>query len=233
VPPAASQPDPSSALRDLLAQCIELATSSGIDAVEPLLRAHPEHATTVRERLAKLARAGLLAAAPASVDAIPERLGDFRLIRRLGAGGMGVVYLAEQESLGREVALKLVKPEQLFFPGARERFRREVDAIARLHDPGIVSIHTVGEDAGIPFFAMERIAGATLADTLHHLGPRRAKDLTGADFFAAVVAATPTAAPTAAIPPRYDGSWVDTCLRIAEEMARSATRTHRACCTAT
>ncbi|MFO0985345.1 MAG: hypothetical protein U1E76_27040 [Planctomycetota bacterium] len=62
-----------------------------------------------------LERMGMLpVATPASE--IPERLGEFRLLERLGAGGMGVVYLAEQESLGRRVALKLVRPELLYFP---------------------------------------------------------------------------------------------------------------------
>ncbi len=222
-----SPPEPSpDDLRDLLAQCIEAIAAGGPDAAEPILRAHPRAADAVRERLRKLGQAGLLVTAEPVEDEFPERLGDFRLVRRLGAGGMGVVYLAVQESLGREVALKLVKPEQLYFPGARERFRREVEAIARLHDPGIVGIHMVGEDGGIPFFAMERIVGATLTDTLHGLGRRRPKDLSGADFFAAVVAATAEAPQVPVMPERFAGSWVDTCLRIAEEMARALAHAH-------
>ena len=97
-------------------------------------------------------RAGLLATEPEPSAAIPEQLGEFRLQKRIGAGGMGVVYLAEQQSLKRIVALKLVRPEQRFFPGARERFRREVEAVARLGDPGIVPIYSVGEEDGISFF---------------------------------------------------------------------------------
>ena len=222
-----SPPEPSpDDLRDLLAQCIEAIAAGGPHAAEPILRAHPRAADAVRGRLRKLGEAGLLVTGAPVADEFPERLGDFRLLRRLGAGGMGVVYLAVQESLGREVALKLVKPEQFYFPGARERFRREVEAIARLHDPGIVGIHMVGEDGGIPFFAMERIVGATLTDTLHGLGRRRPKDLVGADFFAAVVAATAEAPQVPVLPERFAGSWVDTCLRIAGEMARALAHAH-------
>jgi serine/threonine protein kinase len=224
---AAPAPEPQpSELRDLLAQCIEAIAAGGPDAAEPILLAHPQHGDALRERLRKLAQAGLLVTAPPTAEEFPERLGDFRLVRRLGAGGMGVVYLAVQESLGREVALKLVKPDQLYFPGSRERFRREVEAIARLHDPGIVGIHMVGEDGGIPFFAMERIVGATLTEALQGLGARRAKDLTGADFFAAVVAATAEAPQVPVVPERFLGTWVDTCLRIAEEMARALAHAH-------
>ena len=79
---------------------------------------------------------------------------------------MGVVYRAEQRSLGREVALKVLRPDRLWFEGAHEHFRREVEAIAQLQHPGIVPVYSVGEEEGIPYFAMERIAGATLADVL-------------------------------------------------------------------
>ncbi len=226
VSPGGAEPDSPHELRDLLAQCIELVNSGGFAAAEPVFAAHPQQAAALRERLRKLAQAGLLVTAPPVEDVIPERLGDFRLVRRLGAGGMGVVYLAVQESLGREVALKLVKPDQLYFPGARDRFRREVEAIARLHDPAIVGIHTVGEEGGIPFFAMERIVGATLADALHQLGPKQARELSGADFFDAVVACTADAPKVPVSPPRFVGSWVDTCLRIAEEMARALAHAH-------
>jgi serine/threonine-protein kinase len=75
------------------------------------------------------------------------------------------------------VALKLVRPEQLFFPGAREHFLREVAIIARLQHPGIVPVYTVGEEAGVPYCAMERVLGcvrltALIADALEHAHQR-------------------------------------------------------------
>lgn len=87
VPSAAPEPDHPEHLRDLLARCIDVAAANGLQAVEPLLRAHPEQAEAVRERLRKLARAGLLETTAQAADSIPERLGDFRLVRRLGAEG--------------------------------------------------------------------------------------------------------------------------------------------------
>src|SRR6185503_20301835 len=104
--------------------------------------------------------------------AIPSQLGEFRLIERIGGGGMGVVYRAEQTSLGREVALKLVRPEQLYFPSIRERFQREAEAVARLAHPSIIPIYAVGEARGIPYFAMERVTGANLAQVVRCLAHR-------------------------------------------------------------
>ncbi len=152
----------------LLEQCILALENGGASAADALLAAYPEHAATLRRRLDDLQTLGILQA-PRAAPAIPERLGEFRLLRQIGRGGMGVVYLAEQSALQRDVALKLVHPQHLLFPGARERFRREVLAIARLQHPGIVPILTGGEAEGIPFYAMELVAGASLAEVLGEL----------------------------------------------------------------
>ncbi|MHC4819169.1 MAG: protein kinase domain-containing protein, partial [Planctomycetota bacterium] len=95
-----------------------------------------------------------------------ERLGEFRLLRRIGHGGMGAVYLAEQESLGRLVALKVLHGELHHSPTASERFRREARAIARLRHDNIVRVLGVGEHDGTRFFAMELAPGLSLADVL-------------------------------------------------------------------
>ena len=79
---------------------------------------------------------------------------------------MGVVYLARQESVGRDVALKLIRPELLYFDRARARFQREIESVVRLKHAGIVAIHAVGEANGIPYFAMEYVEGCTLAQIL-------------------------------------------------------------------
>lgn len=98
---------------------------------------------------------------------MPRRLGDFRLLRRLGEGGMGVVYLAEQVSLGRQVALKVIRGEVGASLTAAARFEREARAVARLRNPNIVGVHAVGEAKGVRFIAMEYIEGRGLDEVLH------------------------------------------------------------------
>jgi serine/threonine protein kinase/tetratricopeptide (TPR) repeat protein len=216
---------PEETFRRLLAACIEAVGARGSEALEPLLAAHPEHAAALRQRIDKLVRAGLLTLEPEPSAELPERLGEFRLLRRLGAGGMGVVYLAEQASLGRTVALKLVRPEQRFFPGARERFRREVEAIARLGDPGIVPIYSVGEAEGIHFFTMEHVRGASLADALVALHDRHPADLVGADLAATAAARAELPLPNP-LPETFTGTWVQACCRVVARMARAVQHAH-------
>ncbi|MGE0143363.1 MAG: protein kinase [Planctomycetota bacterium] len=227
-PPHDGSPPKTDDLQELLTRCIDAIAETGkLENAEPVIRGSGALASALRERLAKLHRAGLLPvgetteAAPASH---PERLGDFRLLRPLGRGGMGVVYLAVQESLGREVALKLVHPELLYFPGARERFRREVAVIARLEDPGIVPIHTVGEVDGIPYFAMEYVAGANLAEVIETLRPRNPSSLRGSDLHKLLIERAGRSSSDEA--DLFAGSWPDTCARIVQRMALAAHHAH-------
>lgn len=98
-----------------------------------------------------------------------QHLGDYRLLRTVGRGGMGVVYEAEQVSLGRHVALKVLPGSSLLNPTFRERFRREAKAAARLHHTNIVPVYGVGEADGYHFYAMQFIAGQGLDDVLQDL----------------------------------------------------------------
>jgi hypothetical protein len=98
-----------------------------------------------------------------------ERLGDYHILREVSRGGMGIVYEAEQESLGRRVALKVLPIHPLTSPTYVERFRREARAAARLHHTNIVPVFAVGETAGIHYYAMQFIDGASLADVLREL----------------------------------------------------------------
>src|SRR5688572_7661992 len=163
------------AIDELLAGCLEQPEAEWRTAIDAACAAHPEHAAEMRRRFARVQQMAVGVPMP---EPIPDRLGEFHLLRRLGGGGMGVVYLAEQAPLGRMVALKLIRPDQLYFPGARDRFRREVEAVARLSHPGIVPVHTVGEAAGIPYFAMEHVPGASLEAVLRALPQVPAADLT-------------------------------------------------------
>jgi serine/threonine protein kinase len=99
----------------------------------------------------------------------PERLGDYRVLREVGRGGMGVVYEAVQESLGRRVALKVLPGQALLDPRQVERFRREARAAARLHHTNIVPVFGVGEHDGLPNYVMQFIQGLGLDQVLAEL----------------------------------------------------------------
>ena len=103
----------------------------------------------------------------------PRQLGEYRILREVARGGMGIVYEAVQESLGRHVALKVLPFQSLAAANDLERFRREAQAAARLHHTNIVPIFGVGEDAGIHYFAMQFIQGQALNSVLHELRVRR------------------------------------------------------------
>ncbi len=108
-----------------------------------------------------------------------ESLGEYRIVRELGRGGMGIVYEAFQESLQRHVALKVIPRQSLLDARRRQRFHREAMAVAQLHHTNIVPIFAVGEHDGLPYYAMQYIRGDGLDRRLerwrsegHDRGPR-------------------------------------------------------------
>ena len=103
--------------------------------------------------------------AAGEAGSLPKRgvLGDFQILREIGCGGMGVVYEAEQISLGRRVALKVLPFAAMLDPRHLQRFQNEARAAASLHHPNIVAVHAVGCDRGVHFYAMECIEGQSLA----------------------------------------------------------------------
>ncbi len=90
----------------------------------------------------------------------------FRVVRLLGQGGMGRVYLAEQISLKRMVALKVIRPDGLPGDSVRRRFQTEAEAVARVNHPGIVQVFAVGEHNGLPYMVLEFVPGRTLKQML-------------------------------------------------------------------
>ncbi|VTT99953.1 serine threonine protein partial : Serine/threonine protein kinase (Fragment) OS=Rhodopirellula maiorica SM1 GN=RMSM_03539 PE=4 SV=1: Pkinase: LRR_5: LRR_6 [Gemmataceae bacterium] len=94
------------------------------------------------------------------------RLGSFRVLGRIGAGGMGAVFRAEDPGLRRLVALKVMLPQFAGHPTARARFLREARAQAAVEHNHIVAIYQVGEEGGVPFITMPLLKGESLADAL-------------------------------------------------------------------
>ena len=104
-------------------------------------------------------------------EALTQAVGfQYRIERLLGRGGMGAVYLAHELALDRDVAIKVLPPEQASTPVMRERFRREARTAARLSHPHIVPLHTFGEVSGLIYFVMGYVAGESLASRLKSQG---------------------------------------------------------------
>jgi serine/threonine-protein kinase len=156
--------------------------------VEAYALAHPQHAEALRRLvpalhlLADLGRSAPVgsasgASAPAHNDGLTGTLGDFRLLREVGRGGMGVVYEAEQISLGRRVALKVLPFAAALDAKQLQRFRNEAQAAAHLIHQNIVPVYYVGCERGVHFYAMQFIDGHTLAAVIQELrGVRGVED---------------------------------------------------------
>jgi WD40 repeat protein/Tfp pilus assembly protein PilF len=126
-----------------------------------------------------------------------QRLGDYRILREIGRGGMGVVYEAEQESLGRRVALKVLSAGALVDPQQVRRFEREAKAAAKLHHTNIVPVFGVGHQNGHHYYVMQFIAGLGLDLVLEDLRRLRRAKSEAAPADAAAAAVGPTAAEVA------------------------------------
>jgi hypothetical protein len=142
------------AIADELADCLEALEFVHGAGAEP------------QERARSVSRNGL-AAHSSSSDLLPEGpLGDYRIVRQVGQGGMGVVYEAVQISLGRRVALKVLPFAAALDSRQRQRFQNEAHAVAQLHHTNIVPVHGVGSERGIHYYAMQFIEGQTLAQVI-------------------------------------------------------------------
>lgn len=216
----------------LLTELLERPDGEWRTALAEACSRHPTAAAELRRRFGQLERLGVadpveatVAHEPAATP--PERFGPYRLLRQLGGGGMGVVWLAVHERLGREVAIKMIRPERFWFEPARERFRREVEAVARLQHPGCVQIQEVGEAAGVPYFAMEHVPGASCDVLLAALRRERGADaparLTGADLAAALGHAAAGGSGSGDL---FLGPWWRTAARIALAAAEALAHAH-------
>jgi eukaryotic-like serine/threonine-protein kinase len=104
-------------------------------------------------------------------DLTGRTLGEFQILRKIGAGGMGQVYLARQLSLKRQVALKLLRKDLAGDPTAMKRFQAEAEAVATLNHPNIVQVYGAGESDGLRYMALEYVEGRNLRDHLARKGP--------------------------------------------------------------
>lgn len=142
--------------------------------IEEYARKYPELAEQIRRVIPALELVGSSSSSATGGAAsrefsAPQRLGDFQIIRELGRGGMGVVYEAEQLSMGRRVALKVLPFAAMVQAQALQRFRNEVRAAAALTHDHIVSVYSIGEERGVHYYAMQLIRGQSLAEVISQL----------------------------------------------------------------
>ncbi len=146
-------------------------------SIDDYAAAHPELASEIRELFPTIAALeGLKTTTKIPANSGPvrgqieiERLGDYRIVREIGRGGMGIVYEAQQESLGRTVAIKVL-PKHVLLDGKQlARFEREARTAAQLHHTNIVPIFGVGQDEGYHFIVMQHIRGVGLDAVLREL----------------------------------------------------------------
>src|SRR3954447_13786068 len=109
-----------------------------------------------------------------------DEFAGYRIERRLGRGGMGIVYLAVEEALDRKGALKLISPDAASEEIFRKRFAHETRIAASIEHPNVVPIYSAGEEGGIPYIAMRYVSGSDLARRVaggNRLEPTRAAAL--------------------------------------------------------
>jgi tetratricopeptide (TPR) repeat protein/serine/threonine protein kinase len=169
-----------SSIDDELAQLLGLYADRLLagERVEPeeIRRRHPQLAETLIHELETLAGLG----ADPGPGGVLETLGDYRILRRIGQGGMGVVYEALDARLDRHVALKVLPRQALSSAKSVARFVKEARIAGRLKHPGIVGVFGMGVDRGVPFYAMEYVEGQTLAQLLREQAPSAGKSGGGA-----------------------------------------------------
>jgi serine/threonine protein kinase/predicted Zn-dependent protease len=169
IPPTDSLPDPEEPLDDaaesLLAECIDRLNAGEPLDVERLLAENPTIGPLVVRQL-KIFEGGDLSPDPSRPLGA---LGDYQLRRKIGRGGMGVVYEAWQSSMDRRVALKVLPTGMAADTKTVVRFVREARAAGKLHHPHVVSVYGMGVEADTPYYAMEYVEGQTLAQLLKGL----------------------------------------------------------------
>ena len=200
-------------LLDDLAGRIQNGDSADIEA---FVQDHPEHASEIRrvlpamQVLAGLPRSGDSGAAHGVSGEPLGDLGEYRLIREVGRGGMGVVYEAEQRSLRRRVALKVLPWAAAMDPKQLQRFKNEALAAASLKHDHIVSVYAVGCERGVHYYAMEFVEGQTLAAVIDAMASReRQRPEEGTIAYTPVADASgspkPDTAPVAALSTKVGG----------------------------
>jgi len=212
-------------IEEIFADCLDQPEETWAAAVEAAAQSHPGIAETLRRRLSMVAGAEIGGGVGAGMET-PRVLGDFELAECLGRGGMGMVFAARDTRLHRDVAIKLLRPEFLWFDGSRERFQRETEAVARLQHPGIVPVYTCGEEGGVPYYAMKRVEGLALDELLGALADVPLRERTGRHVVDVLRSRLGDEALSADAEARLAGTWEEFCTRVLIEAADALAHAH-------
>ncbi|MHC4549259.1 MAG: tetratricopeptide repeat protein [Planctomycetota bacterium] len=137
---------------------------------EEVVRSHPDLADELRRRFAAFdVMHRLFSKGKPGAASAPRQIGEYRILREIGRGGMGIVYEAEQTPMRRKVALKVLYPTITSTPKAVKRFQREARAAGRLHHTNIVPVHAMGQEGALSYYSMELVAGRTLDQIIREL----------------------------------------------------------------
>ena len=165
-----------------LAEYIDLLANETPIDIDLFCKQHPDFESDLRREIATLGQFDDLTEDASASDDAPqelhvEKLSGHRILSEIGSGGMGQVFLAVDERLGRKVAIKTLKAHYMNDPGLRARFMREARAMARLSHPNIVQIYGLGEPGEIPHFVMEYLEGRPLDEVALPLPLRQKVEL--------------------------------------------------------
>ena len=165
-----------------LAEYIDLLSNETPIDIDFFCKRHSEFEADLRREIATLGQFDILTEDPSVSDDIPpevtvEKLSGHRILSEIGSGGMGQVFLAVDERLGRKVAIKTLKPHYRNDPALQARFMLEARAMARLSHPNIVQIYGLGEADEIPHFVMEYLEGRPLDEVAPQLPLRQKVEL--------------------------------------------------------
>ncbi len=163
----------------LAEEFLERFRQGGRPSLAEYIARHAEHADEIRELFPMLlelegAASPLEAELPGEDESLPQQLGDYLIVREIGRGGMGIVYEAVQQTLGRSVALKVLPCRNHHDELALERFRREARIAAKLHHTNIVPVFDVGQEGTTSYYAMQFIEGESFDKVVRELRCRMA-----------------------------------------------------------
>lgn len=193
---------------------------------DELVRRYPEHEKFLRKKLVAL---NLVSPPDDDVSEIQDltgkTVGDFKILKEISRGGMGVVYLAEQSSLKRNVALKILKPSIFTDQRQVERFRQEGRSIAKLQHHGIVPVYLIGEYEGLFYIAMQYVEGLPFSKLIRYARDRDLKSLDSNQVRELIAAGLPDEQKQGAAPPAGD-VWFEMACTLVAAVGESVAYAH-------